>query len=128
EALKDRDVLSGVGCFSHREKALQIPTLRAAKILSESAAGSGFREACRGRSCHQIPELFVIDSSGQLRRNDTVCERGLRDILPGRLRGRQVRFGERARRETNPRRGELAEAPADVRGELLELESPGRGA
>src|SRR5439155_27016164 len=76
----------------------------------------------------QIPELFVIDSGGQLRRNATVCERGLRDILHGRLRGRQVRFGERARRETNPRRSELAEAPADVRGDLLELESPGRGA
>ena len=67
EALQDRDVLRGVSWFSHKEKALQIPRLRARKVYQTERVGPGSREARRGGAGNQIPELFVGDRERRAR-------------------------------------------------------------
>src|SRR6266540_1834274 len=124
EPLKDRDVLRGVVCFSHREKALQMPTLRAVSSVSERAAGTGSCEARGGGPRHQIPELFVGDFRSQLHARLDLLGGGHRDVRFHRVAFGRLRFRQRSGRETQSRRRERTETLADVVRELLELESP----
>ena len=62
EAFEDGDVLCGIGDFSHK-KALQIPYLRAPRILPERAVVSRLREAQSGGFCDHFAELFVTNHS-----------------------------------------------------------------
>src|SRR5204863_6196033 len=59
-----RTVMSfAVYVVSVMKKALQIPYLRALRILPERAVVSCLREAQRGRFCDHFAELFVTDHS-----------------------------------------------------------------
>ena len=130
EALEDRDVLCGVSWFSHREKALQIPALRAVVSVSESCGRIGPREARRGRSRDQIPELFVARFPRPARRRRPASSAGrYGNVRRGPLRARPSAVQATvpgAKRSfggaSSPRRSRI------VRRELLELEGPRRRA
>src|SRR6186997_635130 len=70
------------------KKALQIAILRARRSVSETAAGSGPREACRGGSRDRFAQVLVLDRRGQFHRFGPLVEANLQAFC--------CRFGRRA--------------------------------
>ncbi len=62
EAFEHRDVLGGISGFTH-EKALQIPYLRAPRILAKRAVVIVARKACGSGFRDHFAKLFVTNHS-----------------------------------------------------------------
>src|SRR6266516_373360 len=85
------------------EKALQTKRLRALRILSERAVGSGACETQCGRFRHDSAQIVVLDRGGERRPRCELGNRGYGRRKPARVRGRGCRLWQRAHQETELR-------------------------
>src|SRR3954453_15165764 len=108
------------------KKALQIPYLRAPRILTERAVVSRLCEAQSRGFCDHFAEVFVANHARNVIVSGAVLRPWPERRPSGLVHRRFPRLGNRSRREREPRRRVLAETCSDVLGAALQLERPDR--